>query len=383
MQTAQAVIKQLLGDHLQVSKVASDMIELVMECTFAETNGLFADFISDVEQKVFNKHEDLPAYEWDLQAKVKILQKDPRFKSTLCSRGIELEILCGFLVKCDKFFWRIHRTIVTVAKERLVEKGEEVLNMHQVILKLRQMEVMQEHILDRQGDFNTSFDLHEKELVNIACNTLTQKQDESDKELILKNLHFVKNASLQQCRTLVNDLLYKNGINYHTGIYNVSVDRRTCRVTFNSDRDKRSAEATLANFRRNSKGKSKVTTARPDARTFAGDVRKDYGELKKTLFTYWQQYCNKSNREELIVSENVWSKNIFIMQRVTGRGADVKLFYEFTDPTNMESFLVLNSEQNPFEVLDLSKEVPNERYHSIAGSRAKTLNAAGIHTLKK
>ena len=107
---------------------------------------------------------------------------------------------------------------------------------------------MQDHILDRQGDFNTSLDLHEKELVNIACNTLTQKQDESDKELILKNLHFVKNASLQQCRTLVNDMLHKNGINYHTGIYNISVDRRTCRVAFNSDRDKRSAEATLANF---------------------------------------------------------------------------------------------------------------------------------------
>ena len=136
---------------------------------------------------------------------------------------------------------------------------------------------MQDHILDRQGDFNTSLDLHEKELVNIACNTFTEKQDEADKELILKNLHFVKNASMQQCRTLVNDWLHKNGVNFHTGIYSISMDRRTCRVTFNSD----------------------------------------------------------------------------------------------------------SSEQNPFEVLDLSIEVPNELYHSIAGPRAKTLNAAGIHTLKK
>ena len=71
------------------------------------------------------------------------------------------------------------------------------------------------------------------------------------------------------------------------------------------------------------------------------------------------------------------------MQRVTGRGDDLKMFYEFTDPTNMESFLVLNSEQNPFEVLGLTKEVPNERYHRIVGSRAKTLSTAGIHTLKK
>ena len=85
VQTAQEVIQKILGDYLQVSKVDNDMIESVMECTFAETNGLFADFISDVEQKVFNKHEDLPAYEWDIPAKVKIMQKYPRFKSTLCS----------------------------------------------------------------------------------------------------------------------------------------------------------------------------------------------------------------------------------------------------------------------------------------------------------
>ena len=71
------------------------------------------------------------------------------------------------------------------------------------------------------------------------------------------------------------------------------------------------------------------------------------------------------------------------MQRVTGRGEDLKLFYELTDPTNMESFLVLKPDQNPFEVLDLNKDVPNERYHRIVGSRAKTLSTSGIQTLKK
>ena len=71
------------------------------------------------------------------------------------------------------------------------------------------------------------------------------------------------------------------------------------------------------------------------------------------------------------------------MQRVTGKGKNLKMFYELMDPTNMESFLVLNPDQNPFEVLDLTKEVPNKRYHRTVGSRAKTLNAAGIHTLKK
>ena len=296
---------------------------------------------------------------------------------------MELELLCEHLKKCSKFFWRVHRTIATIAKERLAENGDEVLNMHQVILKLRQMEAMQEHILDRQGDVNQTLDLHEKELINIACNTLSQQKDESDKELILRNVHFAKNATLQQCRSLISDLLYKSGVNYHIGIFNISMERRTCKVAFSSDRDKRAAEGALANFRRNSKGKIKITSSRPDARTYAGDVRRKYDDIKKTLYTYWQQYCNKSGHPELIVSEDVWSKNIFVMQRVTGRGKDVKLLYELTDPTNMESFLVLNPDQNPFEVLDLNKDVPNERYHKIVGSRAKTLSTSGIQTLKK
>ena len=144
-----------------------------------------------------------------------------------------------------------------------------------------------------------------------------------------------------------------------------------------------SAEGILASLRKDSKSKSKVTTMRPDAKPFKGDVRKGYDEIKNLLYTYWQQYCNKTGNEGLIVPENVWSKHIFILQRVSGNGKEVKLFYEFTDPTNMESFLVLNPEQNPFEILDLTKEVPNNRYHTVAGSRAKTLNMAGIHTLKK
>ena len=196
-------------------------------------------------------------------------------------------------------------------------------------------------------------------------------------------MNFVRGSNVQKCVEIANDFLFKNGIRYHTGIYNVSVARKTCKATFNSDRDKKAAEGTLARLRRNSKGKPTISTARPDAKSFAGDVRPEYNELKKTLFVYWQQFCTKNGRPELIVSEDTWIKNVFVINRVTGRGKDLKMFFEFTDPSNMESFLVLNPDQNPFEVLDMNKEVPNACYLRAVGSRAKTLNVAGIHTLGK
>ena len=384
VQTAQVMVTGIIRDYLQASKATNDMIEQVMECTFSNPNGLFLELVTAVEQQVFNHYVDLPAYDWNPTDKVKILQKDTRFKNSLCSREVELEILAEHLKNCDRFFWRVHKTMVNVSKERLDTKGEEVLTMHQVILRLRQTEVVQEHILSTLGDVNDSLDNHEKELVDIAYNTFIQKQDEADKELILKNMNWRNDTDLPRCRDIVHDFLIKNGIHYHTGIYNVSVPRKTCKVTFNSDRDKKAAEGVLARLRRNSKGKSAVSTQRPDARTYPGDVRPEYNKIKQMLFGYWQQFCRKNNREDLIVSEDTWKKNIFVLYRVTGRGdADKKLFFEFSDPSNMESFLVLNPDQNPFEVLDLNKEVPNARYHRAVGDRAKTLTVAGIHTLGK
>ena len=105
--------------------------------------------------------------------------------------------------------------------------------------------------------------------------------------------------------------------------------------------------------------------------------------MKTELLNFWKQYCTRAGFEHLIVPENVWSKNIFILQRVSGKGAETKLYFEFTDPTNLESWLVFNREQNPFSGLDLTKEVPNSRYLEIAGSRTKTLAKSGIHNLKK
>merc|ERR1712030_173640 len=128
-----------------------------------------------------------------------------------------------------------------------------LLNMHQVINRVRQLEEVQKHILERIGDINDSLDNHEKELVDSAYNTFTSRKEESDKELILKNMNWAKKSTVHKCVEFANSFLFKNGVKNKTGIYSVSVDRRTCKVTFNSERDKKAAENVLARLRRNSK----------------------------------------------------------------------------------------------------------------------------------
>ena len=153
-------------------------------------------------------------------------------------------------------------------------------------------------------------------------------------------------------------------------------------MTFVSERDKKSAEGKLAALQK-SKGGSSVKSTRPEPRPYKSNIRDSYKQMKTELWHYWQQICNRDGYEYLNVPENVWSKNIFIYQRFSGKGADSKLYYEITDPTNLESWLVFNREQNPFSGLDFSKEVPNRRYAEIAGSRAKTLEQSGIQTMNK
>ena len=151
-------------------------------------------------------------------------------------------------------------------------------------------------------------------------------------------------------------------------------------MTFLSEREKKSVEGKLAALR---KGGSSVKSTRPEPRPYKGDVRDSYKQMKAELYYFWQQICNRDSLEYFRVTENVWSRNIFIYQRFSGKGADAKLYYEFTDPTNLESWLVFNREQDPFSGLDFSHEVPNRRYAEIAGTRARELSKFGIHTIKK
>ena len=137
------------------------------------------------------EYEGLPTYEWDSQAKLKILQKISNFKAAMCQRVDHLVCLYSHLTTDVNFFWRAHRTITTLAKERLRDMNEEVVDMQLILQRVRRLEGRQDHILDRQGDINETLDLHEKELVNIACNTFMEKQDEADKELVLKNMALV------------------------------------------------------------------------------------------------------------------------------------------------------------------------------------------------
>ena len=115
----------------------------------------------------------------------------------------------------------------------------EVVDMLQILTRVRRLEHGQVHLNNRQGDINTTLDLHEEELVNNACNTFIERQNEADKELILKNMQLVKNENVQQCRTRANEWLNKNGIRYHNNVYTINVEKRTCRVAFNSERDKK------------------------------------------------------------------------------------------------------------------------------------------------
>ena len=116
-------------------------------------------------------------------------------------------------------------------------------------------------------------------------------------------------------------------------------------MTFVSERAKKSAEGKLPTLQK-SKGGSGVKTTRPKPRPYKGDVRDTYKQMKTELYQFWLQICNKEGWDYLRVTENVWSRNIFIYQRLSGKGADAKLYYEITDPTNLESWLVINREQN-------------------------------------
>ena len=192
-------------------------------------------FIHNVERRVFDNHEGLPNYEWNEKVKTSILQNDPKFKGSSCQRNEHLVYLYNHLEGCDKFFWHVNRVIKTVAAEKLRDMDVEVVDMLQLLNRVRLLENEHGNLKYRQGEVNNALDLHEVELVNNATNTFIDRQNEVDKELILRRMPFVKNENMRQCRTRTNEWLNKNCIRNHCNVYAINVEKRSFRVTFNSD----------------------------------------------------------------------------------------------------------------------------------------------------
>ena len=111
--------------------------------------------------------------------------------------------------------------------------------------------------------------------------------------------------------------------------------------------------------------------------------QKENKEMKGELYQFWSMTCSEQNRDELIVEKNIWDGNVFINERFSGRGSEAKLFYEVIDPSNMESWLIFNREQNPFSGLELHLDIPNRRYSEIAGARVRRKSEHGVHLKMK
>ena len=167
---------------IQVSEVDNNVKEQVIDYTFNDDIGLFNSFIRNVEQKVFDQHEGLPDYEWNVRVRTSILQADSKFKGSSCQRNEHLVHLYSHLEACDKFFWRVNRVIKIVATERLREMEVEVADMLQLLNRVWLLENKQGSLKYCQGEVNNNaLDLHEVELVDNATNTFIDRQNEMDK----------------------------------------------------------------------------------------------------------------------------------------------------------------------------------------------------------
>ena len=117
--------------------------------------------------------------------------------------------------------------IKIVATERLRDLDVEVVDMLQLLNRVKLLENEQGNLKYHQNEVNNALDLQEVELVNNATNTFIAKQSEVDKELILRRMPFGKNENMQQCRTRTNEWLNKNGIKNHCDVYSINIETRS------------------------------------------------------------------------------------------------------------------------------------------------------------
>ena len=106
----------------------TDTKEQFINYTFWDNEGIFKDFIHNIEKRIFDTYKGLPTYDWDFEAKKNYLQDASKFKGASCSIHEHIVALYEQLVGCDCFFWRVNKVLKVVAEERMKEMEEELID---------------------------------------------------------------------------------------------------------------------------------------------------------------------------------------------------------------------------------------------------------------
>ena len=164
--------------------------------------------------------------------------------------------------------------------------------------------------------------------------------------------------------------------------YALSTDNKIVYVRFLNRKAKFTAERQLKDFKIQNPD-ARFNVARPNVEKFSSDIRQSRDEIRLQLLKLYTNSLRTNNLDQYIPTYEAFKRGIFLDEKHFWDKGTLRMWVEFTDPTNTVSVLTYSFGSDPFVGFEWDNLTPNPRFRVKHPGAEYNLATRGIHVLNE
>ena len=185
-----------------------------------------------------------------------------------------------------------------------------------------------------------------KQTAELSKAVLAEKMDKLEEVLVIRNLDMLASqdsyddnlASVERSFGFLQNV---------KEFFALSIEKKVVYVRFQNKKSKFAAEKQVKTFRSQNPGRL-FTAARPNLETFSSDIRLTREEIRYELLNLYTSILQNENLYQFIPTEEAFKRGIFLDEKHFWDKGKLRMWVEFTDPTNTLAVLTYTFGSDPF-----------------------------------
>ena len=225
-----------------------------------------------------------------------------------------------------------------------------------------------------------------KQVAALSKDVIADKLDKLEEVLVIRNLDMMPASGTFNVKfNAVMEYFGEHGRCFLQGVkefYALNTEKRIVYIRFWTKKFKYTAERKLKDFK-TLNPEVRFNAARPNAEKFSSDIRQSRDEIRLQLFKLYMSSLNANGLGQYEPSFEAFKRRIFLDEKYFWDKGTLKIFVEFTDPTNTVAVLSYSFGSDPFLGFEWDQPTPNPRLRGKHPEAEYNLINRGIHVLNK
>ena len=213
---------------------------------------------------------------------------------------------------------------------------------------------------------------------------MAEKLDRIEEVLVIRNLDMMPDVgTFIDKRNAVTGYFGDGGSCFLKRVkefYALSTDKKIVYVRFQTKEAKFTAEKQLKNFKTEYPD-VRFNVARPTVDKFSSDIRQSRDEIRMELLKLYTNSLINNELDQYIPTFEAFKRGIFLDEKHFWDKGMLRMWVEFTDPTNTVAVLTYSFGSDPFVGFDWKDPTPNPRFRGKHPQAEYNLASRGIHIL--